>query len=329
MKNNSITFGIWLDFKYQPDSEWKKLFNKLSKSGIKEYFVNASADQLQFLIELTNDIDVNIHGWIWTMNRPYDKHASNNPNWYSVNKNGDNSYEYRPYVDYYQWLSPFSKGAISYIRSNILNIAKVNGIASVHLDYIRYCDIYLPENLQKYYKLNQNYEMPEFDFGYHPNGRLKFKNAHGIDPIDINDEDYAKKWKQFRLDAITKLVNELKLIASDNQTRLSAAVFPYPEMSSKMVLQDWSNWNLDIICPMNYHNFYNGDINWIGNSVSQGIKYKKPTGKYLSGLFIGALDKKKLQSAITESLNNGADGVCIFNLEYLNDGYLKILESFV
>ena len=31
-----------------------------------------------------------------------------NKSWYSVNKRGENCLEYRPYVDYYQWLSPFS-----------------------------------------------------------------------------------------------------------------------------------------------------------------------------------------------------------------------------
>ena len=38
-------------------------------------------------------------------------------------------------------------------------------------------------------------------------------------------------------------------------------------MSKEMVLQDWSSWELDIICPMNYHNFYEGDIDWIATIV--------------------------------------------------------------
>lgn len=325
---NSTTFGVWLDFKYQPESEWEKFFFKLKNAGIKEYFINANVNQLKFLIDLTSNIGVNVHGWIWTLNRPYDINASKNPDWYSVNKNGQNCYDYRPYVDYYQWLSPFSEGAKKYVKSNILKISEIEGIASVHLDYIRYCDIYLPDNLQKYYKLDQSYEMPEFDFGYHPNGRLKFKEKYGIDPLEIENIDYANKWKQFRLDAITELVNELKVMVNGNNTKLSAAVFPYPKMSRKMVLQDWSSWDLDIICPMNYHHFYNGDINWIGNSVLQGIQYKNPNGKYLSGLFLGALNPSKLKKAIKESLNKGADGICLFNSECLTDGHLEVLKSF-
>ena len=33
----------------------------------------------------------NIHGWVWTLNRPYDENSSKNLDWYSVNKNGQNS----------------------------------------------------------------------------------------------------------------------------------------------------------------------------------------------------------------------------------------------
>ena len=46
-------------------------------------------------------------------------------------------------------------------------------------------------------------------------------------------------------------------------------------MSKEMVLQDWSSWDLDIVCPMNYHHFYDGNIDWISDSVSKGVKYKK------------------------------------------------------
>ena len=97
---------------------------------------------------------------------------------------------------------------------------------------------------------------------------------YGIDPIDINDTKLSRKWKQFRCDAVTSLVRELKAIAKNKNKKISVAVFPYPEMSKEMVLQDWSSWDLDIVCPMNYHHFCDGDIDWISDSVSKGVKYK-------------------------------------------------------
>ena len=321
-------FGIWFNFKIQPENEWLKFFDKLKEANISECFINANASQLNYLISLSKNYNFNIHGWIWTLNRPYDDRSSKNPNWYSVNKNGQNSYEYRPYVDYYQWLSPFSKGAREYVKDNISKIASIEGLSSVHLDYVRYCDIFLPINLQKYYKINQTHEFPEYDFGYHPNGRYRFKNIFGVDPIDIVDAQISKKWKQFRCDAVTSLVKELKSIARNKDKKISAAVFPYPEMSREMVLQDWSLWDLDIICPMNYHHFYDGDIDWIADSVSKGIQYKKPDGVYLSGLFLGALSPSKLNEAIKSCLKSGADGVCLFNDECLTEEHINIIKSF-
>ena len=47
--NKSIKMGMWLDFKYQPDSEWRNYFLKLKKAGIEEIFVNANVAQLKFL----------------------------------------------------------------------------------------------------------------------------------------------------------------------------------------------------------------------------------------------------------------------------------------
>ena len=329
MGNSSLKkVGIWFDFKIQPENEWIKFFDNLESAKISECFINANEDQLDYLITLAKNYNLNIHGWIWTLNRPYDEKSSKNPNWYSVNKNGQNSYEYRPYVDYYQWLSPFSKGAREYIKNNISKIASVDGLSSVHLDYVRYCDIFLPKNLQKYYNINQTHEFPEYDFGYHPNGRNSFKNMFGIDPINNIDDELLKKWKQFRCDAVSSLVKELKSIAKNKNKKISAAVFPYPEISKEMVLQDWSSWDLDIICPMNYHHFYDGGIDWIADSVSKGIKHKKSDGIYLSGLFLAALSPSKLKEAIKSCLERGADGVCLFNNEYLTEKHIKIIKSY-
>ena len=79
---------------------------------------------------------------------------------------------------------------------------------------------------------------------------------------------------------------------------------------------------------MNYHHFYDGDIYWIADSVSKGIKYKKSDGMYLSGLFLGALSPSKLNEAIKLCLKSGADGVCLFNDECLTEEHIKVIKSF-
>ena len=49
---------------------------------------------------------------------------------------------------------------------------------------------------------------------------------------------------------------------------------------------------------------------------------------YLSGLFLGALSPSKLNEAIKLCIKSGANGVCLFNDEYLKEEHIKILKSF-
>ena len=84
-------FGIWFDFKIQQENEWIKFFDKLEDANISECFIHANASQLSYLISLAKNYNFNIHGWVWTLNRPYDENTSKNLDWYSVNKNGQNS----------------------------------------------------------------------------------------------------------------------------------------------------------------------------------------------------------------------------------------------
>jgi len=328
MNKKKILFGTWLNYSNQSESEWLNFFDKFSESGIQNFFVHGTPENLSHLISLTKNTSIKIHGWIWTFNRPNDKLAMRNQEWYSVNRNGNNSYELRPYVDYYQWLSPFSIGAVEHIKNNIRDIANVSGIASVHLDYVRYCDVFLPSTLQIKYNIEQKSVLPEYDFGYHENARSNFYDLHGFDPIDIKDKDLYNLWTSFRHNAITKVVKELKVIAHSNRTILSAAVFPTPEMSKKMVMQDWGNWELDIVSPMNYQHFYDEDIHWIGRNVKIGVEKIRPECKYLCGLFAQSLDLSNFEKAISISLENQADGVNFFSASGLSDEMLRIIKTF-
>jgi uncharacterized lipoprotein YddW (UPF0748 family) len=328
MKNQNISFGTWTQYLNKSDAELLTFIQKYKDAGITHYFIHANPQQLKKIVALTKNMGINIHGWIWTLNRPGDKVAMENPGWYSVNRNGQNSYDFRPYVDYYQWLSPFSQGAREHIKELIHEIAEIDGLASVHLDYVRYSDVILPVNLQPKYGLVQNNEMPQFDFGYHPEARKRYKEIYDIDPFELEHPELNRNWLEFRLDAVTSLVNDLVEIAHMNGTKLSAAVFPFPEISRRTVRQDWSAWNLDIACPMNYHHFYNEDLDWIKFSVENGVKETGGRFDYFSGLFVNALTPQELKLAITKSIEGGANGINFFSIHSLTDEHLDIIRSF-
>lgn len=328
-KKESFTFAVWgrgVSHK-KSDEELKSFLQKYRDAGITDFYLSEGPEQLKRIIDLTQDMGVQIHGWIWTLNRPGDKVAMEHPEWYAVNRRGDNSLDFKPYVGYYQWLSPFSPGAREHIKNNIRKIAEVPGLASVHLDYVRYCDVILGRDLQPKYKLVQDHQMHEYDFGYHPEGRKGFEEIFGYDPLDLDNPELSTEWLQYRLNAVSTLVNELADIAHSHDKKLSAAVFPFPTMSRNMVRQDWSAWNLDIALPMNYHNFYLENINWIGFSVENGVRELRDEADYISGLYLPALKPMELKRAITLSKEKGANGVSIFEMNGLSEEHLNVIKE--
>jgi uncharacterized lipoprotein YddW (UPF0748 family) len=316
--NKNFTFSTWTgagkDF---DEKNWNKKLNYYDSLGISEILVSGSPKVLKKIIPLANKKNIKVHGWMWTINRPGDTIANKNPEWYSVNRNGNNSLDYRAYVDYYQWLSPFHPEARNHIINNAKKLMEVEGLASVHLDYVRYPDVILGAALQPKYNIVQETEMPEYDFGYHPIARKKFKEIFDKDPLDFKNPELSTEWRQFRLNAITTLVNEIVDIAHSKNKKVTAAVFPFPEMSRQMVRQAWNDWNLDAAYPMLYQNFYLENINWIGFATKQGVN--DVDFPIYSGLYSPALKNgEQLEKAIKISKDNGAKGISIFTADGLN-----------
>ena len=79
-----------------------------------------------------------------------------------------------------------------------------------------------------------------------------------------------------------------------------------------MVRQDWGKWNLDIVFPMVYHNFYTGDISFISDCTLENVRDKNPMTTLYCGMTAtnGPLMFKSMDAA----LNNGAKGIAIFTV---------------
>ncbi len=308
------------------ENNWKEKLSYYDSLGISEILVGAPPEILKKIIPLANQKQIKVHGWLWTLNRPNDTIAQKHPNWYAVNRNGKNSLEYRAYVDYYQWLSPFHPKAKEYIINNAKKLLKIEGLASVHLDYVRYPDVILGADLQPKYNLVQETEMPEYDYGYHSIARAGFKKIFGKDPIDFKHPELSTEWRQYRLNAITNLVNEIAEIAHAENKKITAAVFPFPEMSRQMVRQAWNDWNLDAAYPMLYQNFYRQNINWIGFAAKQGVS--DVNFPVIAGLYSPALRKAKdLEKAIKLAKESGTKGISIYTADDLTEEQKQVLVA--
>jgi hypothetical protein len=323
-EDSKFVFSTWVHGEKEYDAaKWTKKLASYDSLGITELLVQASPEFLSDLLPLATSMNMKVHAWMWTLNQPGNKETQAHPEWYAVNRKGQNSLEYRAYVDYYQWLSPFHPEACAYIKEKVKSYCAVKGLASVHLDYVRYVDVILGADLQPKYGLKQETEMPEYDYGYHPIAREGFKAIFGKDPIEMEHPELSTEWRQYRLNAITKLVNEISDLTHEQNVPLTAAVFPFPEMSRQMVRQAWNDWNLDAAYPMLYHNFYREGINWIGFATKQGVH--DVDFPIHAGLFSPALrTAEELEEAILITKENGAKGMCIFTADDLNEAQKQV-----
>lgn len=248
--------------------------------------------------------------------------------WFAVNKQGYSVLDKTPYVDYYKWLCPNNDEVKLYLINMIGNFTSKNDLDGFHLDYIRYCDQYIPEGLIHNYNLEKGKYYPDYDYCYCSRCRQIFKDKHGVDPIDDLTEDQNLKWNQFRLNSISNLVGSLKEFIHLNKINISAAVFPGPKSyAEKNVRQLWDCWELNAYFPMNYHSLYNEKLEWISAMVNEE-RNAVGSGSFLySGLYLENLKSNELIKAVKLSMDSGADGVCLYSDDLLNESLLRTFKE--
>lgn len=326
-----IALGIWEDvvpnISVDEIIEWMK---PLYDAGIRNYYMCGKPEEVAHYIEAAKAYPgTYVHAWMFTVNAPKDSVALLHPEWFDVNRMGYNSYEYDPYVKHYKWLSPSSPEARAHIKEKALSFAQLDGLTSVHLDFIRYNDVVLGRKLQKVkFKIEQDTYRAEYDFGYHPSAIEKFEKQFGYSPLDLKAPWMSPEWLQFRLNEVSSLVNEITQEVHALGKQVSAAVFPYPTRARMTVYQDWPAWNIDIVCPMNYQSFYSEKIDWIKFSVENGLRETQHKNKYVSGLFVSDITVEELYRAAKLSIESGADGINFFNSRaLLQDGKLEVVSK--
>ena len=324
IKSGSLKHWVWEN----PDDKegeksLKERYGRYFDAGIRGMFFEADSEK-HFRIAKT--VGLETHRWMWTMNRGEKDLLDNHPDWYAVSRDGKSCATNPPYVNYYRWLCPSKPEVQEYLKTQVKSILAKDYVDGIHLDYVRYCDVILPVNLWQNYGIDQTRELPEYDFCYCETCRAKYKSEHGIDPLDIQYPDQSLSWRKFRYDRITNIVNSLALIAKGSGKAITAAVFPTPEVARRIVRQDWTNWNLDGVCPMIYHGFYKEQVSWIGDAVEEGIHFLCGRFPLYAGIFLPDFKSdEELEQGIKTALSHGASGMSFFG--NVSDNVLRILKK--
>jgi hypothetical protein len=141
------------------------------------------------------------------------------------------------------------------------------------------------------------------------------------------------------------LVNKLATVVHSKNKEINAAVFPGPNSEAKkLVRQEWDKWNLDAFYPMHYNDFYLKGTKWIGEVTKEGVLSINNGKPLYSGLFIcpnpankaneedpenHGLLPEELETAIKESMENGAKGICLFTPGRMTDADWEVLEKLI
>lgn len=300
----------WMRGGIKSVDDWRPKLAGMRAAGIDAILITGSADFYREAVPAARQEGLELHAWIMTMMRA--ENVKTHPEWYAVSRKGLSTADKAPYVDYYKFMCPARDEVRQYLTGYVRELAQIDGLASVHLDYIRYPDVILPVALWPKYKLVQDKEYPEFDFCYCSVCRERFKRRAGVDPMDLPDPPGNRAWLQFRYDSITEVVGLLADEAHAHKTQITAAVFPTPSIARALVRQDWARWKVDAVLPMAYNSFYKEDVAWIERATREGEDALRGRTPLYTGLYVPDLTPPDLGRAVDRALAGGAQGISLF-----------------
>ncbi len=322
------TFWTWCG--YDESRDWHGYFQELQDVGVTGVLLGAPKEGLEKVIPIADSYGIEVYAWLWIMNNA--SIAKEHPEWLDYNQRGESIRDKKAYVDYYQFLNPAIPEVQEAIVAQVEEIAAIKGLKGISLDYCRYVDAILPTTLWKNYDVVQDKVYPEWDYGYHPQMIKAFISKYGYDPCQQEDINGDKTWHQFRMDKVNEVVDKLVMVAEQYNVEISASPFPTPEMSRRMVYQDWGKWKLDRAFPMIYDSFYTGNLEWIANCIIDCRRDMAPDAHLYFGLYVpGYITHRDFTifDAMQTALDNGAEGVSFFTFSDLSKEDKEALKQFI
>ncbi|MEL6988022.1 MAG: family 10 glycosylhydrolase, partial [Bacteroidota bacterium] len=323
----------WVWMSYNPELNYPGVFNRLKDAGIDGVILAASVEEYKKVLPQVKEFGLEVHAWKWILNRPSKAMTEKLAAWYMMNKKGTSMVQDTMNVPHYKFLCPIIPEVQDFILKEVEEILNIDGIDGLCMDYLRYPDIILPEQLQKRYGFKQDREYSFWDYGYHPEMIKAFVKAHGYNPQDKADPSTDLQWKQFRYDQITNLANLISKKAHAMNKKVSASPYASPALALKHVRQDFTKWDLDYVFPMVYSGFYKDDgPNWIADCVKSTIKgINQKDTKVIPSLFAPTHKESNLNlpDAMLVVEDAGADGIAIFSYNSMDDFTTAVVKEFI
>lgn len=272
-------FWTWLED--LPGVDMEASFKAMHEAGIDGVMLHAVTDEdYRRDIEIARKYGITVYAWVWTLNPPRQdrkRMMEEHPEWFDVNREGKSLTEYKAYVNSYKFMCPVLPEVRENLVERITRLCQIDGIEGICLDYCRLVDVVLPMSLSYIYGIRQDGEVfPQWDFGYHPAMIEAFMKEHGYDPREQEDPSRDPVWRQFRCDKVTECANLMAETARKYGRKVTASPFATPKVASFMVAQDWGKWDLDMVFPMLYTDFYTQEPGFAYDGTIENNRDRNP-----------------------------------------------------
>ena len=284
-------------------------------------------DPLKVWISEAHKRKMKIHAWFQTFYAGNTDPSTNPdyviavyPSWANIQKIGYQTNKPTPSIAEHNgyFLDPANPEVQRYLGFLISEIANNYDIDGINIDYIRY-----PASLSKNFP---NYELSAW--GYTAYARTEFKDKYGVDPVDLKPTDPMwQDWIKYRQDKVTLFVSKLKEMVENKHILISAVIFPDPEESASVKLQNWKEWGtyVDAFTPLimgNDKELAEDYVKQIRNSAGCKVNI-------YAGLFepFTASSPSDLLYQIKAVRGAGGDGIVIFDKAHLNEEFQKALNT--
>lgn len=353
--NHSELKGVWIRPTYYSMEEISSTLDRIAAAGINNIFLETyyhgqtifpsrtmeeygfikqnpeyvGFDPLRIWIMEAHKRGIKVHIWFesfYVGNKPPETNPkyilSVKPEWANYQKrNADsNSIPYSISEHNGYFIDPANPEVQAFLYNLIDEIILRYRPDGINLDYIRY-----PQSLTPNYS---NYDMS--NWGYTKYAREEFKKMYGVDPLELNVNDYLwYQWKNYRAGKVTDFVRRVGRLAKMNGIPTTAVIFPNLQMAYDTKLQDWKTWSMN--------NYVDGftpllltcDDKTAMNLMGNVLRNKSPNTKLYAGLFVTFMDgsNSDLIKQIHAARRYAVNGLIIFDYAHLKDSYIEMLTQ--